>query len=570
MRQSMLFVNTLREAPSDAEVHSHKLLVRAGYIRQLAAGVYTYMPLGLRVLRKIERLIRQELERAGAQELLMPALQPTGLWKESGRYDDYGPELFRLQDRHHREFALGPTHEEIITALVKTEIGSYRKLPVILYQIQTKFRDERRPRYGLLRGREFMMKDAYSFDTGWEGLNESYRKMYEAYTRIFERCGLTFAIVEADAGAIGGEGETHEFMALSDVGEDTIVACTSCSYAANMETATSRLTPREAGSGPAAKPACERVHTPEIRTVEELTRYLQLGAEEVIKTLVYLADGQPYAVVVRGDHEVSELKLKRCLQATTVQLADASTVREATGAPHGYIGPVGLNIPIIADTAVLQMTFGVAGANEADYHLTDVMPERDFSAARQADLRQVNEGDRCPHCEEGTLQFSRGIEIGHVFKLGTRYSNALQARYLDAAGKEQDMIMGCYGIGVSRLLSAIAEQQHDERGLVWSPDLAPYHAHLIPVSGKDAAQLELAGKLYETLRQHGIDVLYDDREERAGVKFADADLIGLPVRIVVGREAAQGKVEVVERSTGNKEILSLDEAVAKLARDRHG
>jgi prolyl-tRNA synthetase len=563
MLQSTLFVNTLREAPSDAEARSHQLLLRAGYIRQLAAGVYSYLPLGLRVLRKLENLIREELDRAGAQELLMPVLQPTELWKESGRYDAYGPELIRLKDRHDREFALGPTHEEVITTLVKNEISSYRKLPITLYQIQTKFRDERRPRFGLLRGREFLMKDAYSFDSSWEGLHQSYTKMYDAYARIFNRCGLRFVAVEADAGAIGGEGGTHEFMALAEIGEDTIVTCTACDYAANLEKATSRPIP--VATKRTSTDAYEKIHTPEIRTIEQLVQSLQVAAKDIIKTLVYVADGEPVAVVVRGDHEVNELKLKHYMKADTIQLADAQNIADAAGAAVGFIGPVGLqHIPVLVDTAVLQLQSGITGANETDFHLKNVVPGRDFSVERSADLRNVTEGEACPHCVEGTLRFYKGIEVGHVFKLGTKYSEALEAKYMDANGREQHVIMGCYGIGVSRLLSAMVEQHHDERGIIWSPALAPYHVHLLPISTKDEAQRKLAHELYEALQRRGVEVLLDDRDERAGVKFADSELIGIPIRIVIGKEAANGNVEWVQRPSGDKEVMSSEAALAKV------
>jgi prolyl-tRNA synthetase len=472
MRQSQLFANTLREAPTEAEVVSHRLLLRAGFIRQLAAGIYTYMPLGWRVLRNVERILREELELAGAQELLMPSLQPTELWKESGRYDAYGAELIRLSDRHQREFALGPTHEEVVTTLVKNEINSYRRLPVTLYQIQTKFRDERRPRSGLLRGREFLMKDAYSFDTSWEGLNLSYRAMYEAYHRIFERCGLTFRAVEADAGAIGGEGGTHEFMALADIGEDTIATCSHCGYAANVEKATSRVEPFK-GDGNMS-PTYAKIHTPDVHTIEQLTQHLRIKPFEVIKTLIYMTDENPVAVLVRGDHEVNEIKVKNALGVATLMLADAETTETETGAKVGFAGPIGLSIPLLVDEAVARMESGVVGANESDFHIKNVVPGRDFSIESTGDFRNVKENDSCSRCEEGRLRFVKGIEVGHVFKLGTKYSEALGARYLDVNGRSQPMIMGCYGIGVSRIVSAIVEQHHDERGIIWPTSISPY------------------------------------------------------------------------------------------------
>lgn len=567
MKQSTLFASTLRDVPSDAEAASHRLMLRAGFIRQLAAGIYTYMPLGWRVLRKIEGIVREEMDRAGAQELLMPAMQPAELWKESGRYNVYGPELIRLKDRHDREFALGPTHEEVITTLVRNEINSYRRLPVTLYQIQTKFRDERRPRFGLLRGREFLMKDAYSFDTSWEALHESYQNMYEAYARIFERCGMTFRAVEADAGAIGGEGGTHEFMALADIGEDTVVSCSRCDYAANLEKATSVSKRGDAsisGTTTGVSPF-EKIHTPDARSIKQVAAYLAVQPHQIIKTLIYVADEQTVAVLVRGDDEVNEIKLKNAVGAENLELADAETTMQATGAPIGFAGPVGLTIPVYVDQAVTEMDEGVTGANEADYHLGHVVPGRDFDAALTFDIRNAAEGDGCPRCEAGVLRFHRGIEVGHVFKLGTKYSETLGAKYLDQNGREQPMIMGCYGIGVSRILSAIAEQSHDDRGLIWPAAIAPYQVHVIPVSVKDEAQMKLARELYDRLASQGMEVLIDDRDERPGVKFNDADLFGIPYRIVVGKLAAGGEVEFVERHNLEKQTITADEAALRIA-----
>ncbi|WP_018132524.1 proline--tRNA ligase [Effusibacillus pohliae] len=561
MRQSTYLVPTLREAPAEAEAVSHKLMLRAGFIRQLAAGIYTYLPLGWRVLRKVETIVREEMDRAGAQEILMPAMQPAELWQESGRYQVYGPELIRLKDRHDREFALGPTHEEVVTTLVRNEVRSYRKLPINLYQIQTKFRDERRPRFGLLRGREFLMKDAYSFDLDWEGLDRSYWAMYDAYNRIFTRCCLNFRAVEADAGAIGGEGGTHEFMVLADIGEDTIATCTNCDYAANLEKAEAAPGRQEYQEVTVSK--YEKFHTPAIRTIEQLTESLGIEPQQLIKTLIYLADGQPVAVVVRGDHEVNEIKVKNYLGADHVELADAETTQKVTGAPVGFAGPVGLTIPILVDQEVAAMLFGISGANERDYHLKNVRPGRDFPLEKTGDFRNVVEGDRCPRCE-GTLKFYRGIEVGHVFKLGTKYSEILGAKYLDANGQEQVMIMGCYGIGISRVLSAIVEQHHDENGMIWPLPVAPFHVHLIPVSVKDETQMKLAEELYGRLRSAGVEVLLDDRDERPGVKFKDADLIGIPIRLTVGKGAAEGRVEYKERKTGKQQELTVDDACTRI------
>lgn len=459
MRQSQLFMSTLREVPSEAEALSHQQLLRGGYIRQTASGIYTYLPLGWRVLRKIEGIIRHEMDTSGAQELHMPAVQPAELWKESGRYEVYGPELIRLHDRHEREFVLGPTHEEVITSLVRQEISSYRKLPVNLYQIQTKYRDERRPRFGLLRGREFLMKDAYSFDRDWEGLDISYRNMYSTYETIFKRFGLNFRAVEADAGAIGGQGETHEFMALADIGEDTIVSCSACQYAANLEQAQTTVIQegnREASIG-SERASVEKVHTPDVKSIQELAAFLQVLPQQLIKTLLYKADGKLVAVLVRGDREVNEIKVKSYMNAETAELADAVEVQMATGAPVGFAGPMGLQLELLVDNEVASMLEGITGANEADTHLLHVRPGIDFLLAHTGDFRNAAEGDACPCCGKPLL-FHRGIELGHVFKLGTKYSDALGASFVDVDGREKPLIMGCYGIGVSRVMAAIAEQ----------------------------------------------------------------------------------------------------------------
>ncbi|WP_226000615.1 proline--tRNA ligase [Paenibacillus sp. BJ-4] len=562
MRQSRLLLTTLREAPAEAEVISHQLLLRAGFIRQLAAGIYIYMPLGRRVLRKVEQIVREEMDRAGAGELLMPALQPTELWQESGRYNVYGPELMRIQDRHDREFALGPTHEEVITSLVRNEVNSYRKLPVTLYQIQTKFRDERRPRFGLLRCREFLMKDAYSFAADWEGLDQTYWAMFEAYHRIFTRCGLNFRPVEADAGAIGGEGGTHEFMALADIGEDTIAACNCCEYAANLEKAESQEYVSYSSS--LSTDPMEKFHTPGLRTIDQLIEALHIEAKDIIKTLIYMADDQPMAIVVRGDHEVNEVKVQHILGSEKFEIASADIVSMVTGTPSGYIGPFGLKIPVWVDYAVAQMSNGIAGANELDYHYRHVNPGRDIELRHVADLRNVTEGDRCPRCDEGELKLYRGIEIGHVFKIGTLYSEKLGANFLNASGAKQTMIMGCYGIGISRILSAIVEQNHDQNGIIWPSTLAPFQVHIIPVSVKDNLQMQIAEELYNQLQNQGVEVLLDDREERPGVKFKDSDLIGIPVRIVVGKDAEHGKIEWVERGASNKETIHVKETSKRI------
>lgn len=564
MRQNKLLLPTLREVPKEAEIKSHILMLRAGFVRQLVSGVYTYLPLSLRVLKKIENIVRQEMDRAGAQEILCSALQPAELWHETGRWDDYGPELVRLKDRHNRDFVLGPTHEEVFTTLVKQEVASYKKLPINLYQIQTKYRDERRPRFGLIRGREFIMKDAYSFSTSWEELDVEYKQMYQTYSNIFSRVGLNFRPVEANAGAIGGEGENHEFMAMAEIGEDTIGVCTHCDYAANLEKAEVRAF-AAAGLAPTEDaPAYEKLHTPDTKTIEQLVGSLGVDASTFIKTMVYLIDGEPVAVVVRGDHEVNELKVKDFFNAKTVELANDTTIERATGGKPGFIGPVGLTIPVVVDQAVAQMGTGITGANEADYHLTNVVPGRDFSVEKAADLRNVVEGDMCPKCGEGSIEFHRGIEVGHIFKLGTKYSAAIGAKFLDPNQKQQTIIMGCYGIGVSRVMSAVVEQNNDENGIIWPISIAPYHVHLIPTKVKDEEQMAMAENLYNRLQAQGIDVLLDDRDEKPGVKFKDSDLIGLPIRVTIGKRASEGIVEFKLRKTGEASELSIEQTYEEI------
>ncbi|BBW96653.1 proline--tRNA ligase [Geobacillus sp. FSL W8-0032] len=557
MRQSQAFIPTLREVPADAEVKSHQLLLRAGFIRQSTSGVYTFLPLGQRVLQKVEAIIREEMNRIGAMELLMPALQPAELWQQSGRWYSYGPELMRLKDRHERDFALGPTHEEMITAIVRDEVKTYKRLPLVLYQIQTKFRDEKRPRFGLLRGREFIMKDAYSFHTSKESLDETYNNMYEAYANIFRRCGLNFRAVIADSGAIGGK-DTHEFMVLSDIGEDTIAYSDASDYAANIEMAPVVATYEKCNEPPAE---LKKVATPGQKTIAEVASYLQVAPERCIKSLLFHVDGRYVLVLVRGDHEANEVKVKNVLDATVVRLATPEETRQVMNAPVGSLGPIGVKeeVTVIADHAIAAIVNGVCGANEEGYHYTGVNPGRDFPVSQYADLRFVQEGDPAPD-GKGTIRFARGIEVGHVFKLGTKYSEAMNAVYLDENGQAQTMIMGCYGIGVSRLVAAIAEQFADEHGLVWPVSVAPFHVHLLTANAKSDEQRALAEEWYDKLGQAGFDVLYDDRPERAGVKFADSDLIGIPVRVTVGKRAGEGVVEVKVRKTGE----SFDVPVADL------
>ena len=559
MRTSQLLLPTLREDPGEAETVSHRLMLRAGLIRKVAAGIYTYLPLGLRIIRKVEQIVREEMNRAGAQELLMPIASPAELWKETGRWDYYGKELFRLKDRHERDFCLGPTHEEVITDLFRREVRSYRQLPVNFYQIQTKFRDEIRPRFGLMRGREFIMKDAYSFDIDDAGAKASYRRMYDAYTRIFRRCGLTFRAVEADTGLIGGD-VSHEFMVLAETGEATVVYTETGSYAANLERAET-LPPLEVDTGP-LRPLT-RVATPQRRTVDEVTSFLKISAQRLLKTLLYTADKEPVAVLIRGDHEVNEIKLARLLGANEIQLATPETVKELTGAPAGFTGPIGLKVRLLADHAVKTMKNFVVGANEADAHYVDANIDRDFSVERFADLRNAQAGDRSPR-GDGSLVVARGIEVGQVFLLGTKYSQKMNATILDDQGKERLAIMGCYGIGIGRTAAAAVEQNHDDKGIIWPVPIAPFHVHLISL-GQSSAVVDAATGLYGALEAAGLEVLWDDRDERAGVKFNDADLIGAPYHVIVGDKGlAEGQLEVKTRKTGVKTKLSRNEIPAKI------
>ncbi|WCK52860.1 proline--tRNA ligase [Aneurinibacillus sp. Ricciae_BoGa-3] len=554
MKQSKLFLPTLRETPAEAEIASHKFMVRAGMMRQLASGVYTYLPLGYRVLRKVQQIVREEMDRAGAQEIVMPAIQPAELWQETGRWEAYGPELMRLKDRHNRDFVLGPTHEEVVTSLVRDNLNTYKKLPINLYQIQTKYRDEVRPRFGVIRSREFIMKDAYSFDTDRPGLDQSYQGMYDAYTSIFTRAGLKFRAVEADAGAIGGKG-THEFMALSEIGEDTIAYCTSCNYAANLEKAEVVYKP---DGGQKDQAEMEKVATPDVKTIAQLMNHFNAEAREFIKAIVFKADDRFVMALVRGDHEVNDIKVKNLIDANVLELATDKEIAEIR-LPLGFIGPVGLpdGIEVVADTAVRDLVNVVCGANEQDFHYKNATPGKDFQVSQYADLRNIVEGDECPRCG-GHIAFARGIEVGHVFKLGTRYSEKMGAKFLDENGKEQLMVMGCYGIGISRTVAACVEQNNDEDGIVWPWGLAPYQIHVVPVNVKNEEQRNLADTIYQTLQKAGYEVLLDDRPERAGVKFKDADLIGLPIRITVGGKAAEGLVECKIRKTRETQEMHID------------
>lgn len=562
MRQSQTLIPTMREIPADAETKSHQLLLRAGFIRQTASGIYTFLPLGKRVLKKVEEIVRQEMDAAGAVEMLMPSLQQAELWQESGRWYTYGPELMRLKDRHDREFALGPTHEEVVTSIVRDEIKSYKRFPLIVYQIQTKFRDEKRPRFGLLRGREFIMKDAYSFHSNTQSLDEVYDRIFQAYSNIFRRLGLNFRAVIADSGAMGGK-DTHEFMVLSEIGEDTIAYSDSSDYAANIE-----MAPVVSTYEKPDEPLKERqkVSTPNAKTIEEVSKLLKVEETRCIKTLLFKVDDKYVLVLVRGDHEVNDVKVKNYFQASVVELASPEEVKYVLGCPIGSLGPVEVKegIQVIADHAVQAIVNGVCGANEDGWHFVNVNPERDFQVTAYTDLRFIQEGDPSPD-GKGTIRFAKGIEVGHVFKLGTRYSEAMGAYYLDENGKSQPMIMGCYGIGVSRTVSAVAEQFNDEKGFIWPKQIAPFDVHLIAVNTKDEVQRELAEQLYQSLQKERYEVLFDDRPERAGVKFADADLIGLPVRVTVGKKASEGIVEVKVRKTQETFEVPASDIVSQLA-----
>lgn len=567
MRVSKLFNTTLKEAPSEAEVISHQLLIRSGMIRRLSGGVFTYMPLGWRVLNKISNIIREEMNRSGCQELMMPIIQPKELWEQSGRWDVYGQELMRLTDRHDREYCLAPTHEEVITTVVKNELRSYKELPLNLYQIQNKYRDEVRPRFGLIRSREFLMKDGYSFNATEESLEETYQEMYEAYSRIFTRCGLNFRAVEADSGAIGGS-SSHEFMVLADNGEAAITYCKGCTYAANLEMATHQKRPYDNGhEGP-----LEKVKTPGQKTIEEVSSFLGVQPSTMIKTLIYKAtykeEEKLIAVALRGNREVNEIKLKNKAGAIEVLLASGEEVLAALGVEIGFIGPVGLEgLPLYVDEEVLDLDSGVTGGMEKDYHYVGVKASRDFSCAYiVGDFHNADLEDTCPTCGEPLL-FKRGTEVGQVFKLGTKYSEKMSCTYTDENGAERPVTMGCYGIGVGRTMAASVEQNHDERGIIWPKALAPYHVVLIPVNIKNEAILEIAEDLYKSLLKENIEVVLDDTEDRAGVKFANADLIGYPLKVVIGTKSVEERtVDFKIRATGEEVVVPIKEALGKIKR----
>ncbi|GAA0079309.1 proline--tRNA ligase [Clostridium sp. CTA-5] len=558
MKMSNMLISTLREVPAEAEIDSHKLMLRSGMIRKMASGVYNYMPLGLKALKKIEDIIREEMNFAGAQEFLASAMIPAELWQSSGRWDAYGAEMFRLKDRNERDFCLGPTHEEVFTDIAKNEIKSYKQLPVNLYQIQTKYRDERRPRFGVMRSREFIMKDAYSFDKDQEGLDVSYNKMYEAYVKIFNRCGLDAKCVEADSGAIGGS-NSAEFMVKSEVGEDDIVFCSKCDYAANIEKATTKL-------GEVQKEELmelEKVFTPDSRGIDEVSEFLNISPKKTVKTLLYNVDGKIVAVFVRGDREVNEVKVANASKASgDIEMASHEGYKNATGCDIGFAGPIGIKADLIlVDEEVKNMYNFVTGANETGYHIKNVNYGRDFEGV-VGDYRNVEEGEPCPICGE-KVTIARGTEVGHIFKLGTKYSEAMDAKFIDENGKEKPFIMGCYGIGVTRTMASIIEQHNDENGIIWPLAVAPYHISVIPVNVKDEEQVKIANDLYDQLISLGVEALLDDRNERAGVKFKDSEIMGIPMRVTVGKKITDGEVEFKLRN-GEMEVIKIDEVCQRV------
>jgi prolyl-tRNA synthetase len=564
MRYSQYLLPTLRENPSEAEVPSHQLMFRAGMIRKLAAGVYSHLPFGLRAIRKVENIIREEMNRAGAIETLLPFVQPAEVWQESHRWEDYAKDLGRLKDRHDRDFCLAPTDEEVITDIARKEVRSYRQMPINLYQIQTKFRDEIRPRFGVMRAREFIMKDAFSFDVDEEGLNVSYQKMVDAYTRIFTRCGFRFKVVEAESGLIGGN-YSHEFMVLAETGEEIIVSCTRCSYAANIEKAEFKRPPKDSRvSASGSQNPLEKALTPNQRTVEEVTQFLHVSPKDLVKTLIFETDKGCVAALVRGDHEISEKKLSAALKAETLQLASEEIVEEITHAPKGFAGPVGIAIPILADLDLRDMRNFVTGGNKKDFHLKGVNFGRDFKVTTFVDLRKFLPGDLCPLCGAET-RTDKGIEVGHTFKLGTKYSKAMGATFVDAEGKERQFVMGCYGIGVERTVAAAIEQSYDENGIIFPMSITPFQALILPVNMKVKLLRDTAEHIYQDLLDQGVEVLYDDREETPGIKFKDADLIGIPLRVTLGeKNVKKGLLEIRKRKTGETLLVKKEDAASKI------
>jgi len=557
-RHSQFFSPTLKEIPAEAEIISHQLMLRAGMIRKLAAGIYTYLPFGLRAIKKVENIVREEMDRAGAIEVLLPGVQPADLWMESGRWDHYGPELLRFRDRHNRESCLGPTHEEVITDLVRREIHSYKQLPINLYQIQTKFRDEIRPRFGVMRAREFIMKDAYSFDIDEEGASKSYERMYVAYEAIFRRCGLKFRAVEADTGPIGGS-FSHEFMVLSNSGEDDIVSCQNCPYASNLEKAET-LSREDDSSNTEREKGLRVVDTPGIKTIDKVAEFLSVRPEKLVKTLIYQTEHGPIAALIRGDHELNETKLSNVLNVQELTMADPETVFDVTGAPMGFAGAIGLKVRKVADFALKEMKNMVMGANQEDRHILNVNEGRDFQVEKYADLRMITSSDPCPRCG-GELLFGKGIEVGHIFKLGTKYSKALKANFLDRNGQETPIIMGCYGIGIERTVAAAIEQSHDENGIIFPVSICPFEVTILPLEIHESHVRKVAENLYQHLSDLGVTVFLDDRDERAGFKLKDADLLGIPVRVTVSlRTLKKDDIEIKLRSRPDLRLIPASNA----------
>lgn len=561
MRASQLYFPTLREDPVEAEVVSHKFMLRAGFIRKVASGIYNLLPLGNMVVRNIEEIVRDEMTKAGAQEILMPSVIPSELWNRSGRWGVYGKELLRIKDRHDREYCMGPTHEEVVTDLVKDELKSYKNLPLTLFQIQTKFRDEIRPRFGLMRGREFTMKDAYSFHATQEDLDDTYRKMYVAYCNIFERCGLEYKVVDADSGNIGGN-QSQEFMVVADTGEDEIFSCSECNYSANGELAKgfnpSLDKPRPTES------KIRKTSTPKTSTVNELRFYFMTDVKNIVKSIIYLADSEPVMVLVRGDHEVNEIKLQNHLGVEVLILADEGTIERVTGGPMGFSGPIGMaeKIRVIADDSVMKKNKAIVGANEFESHFRGAVIGIDIIPDETIDIRNAVDGDVCPVCQEGLLKSTRGIEVGHIFKLGTKYSEAMGSTFVDKDGKDKPFIMGCYGIGIGRTAASAVEQNHDENGIKWPIPIAPFVVNIIIANIKDEDQVKYAEKIYEQLKADGVSVILDDRRERIGVKFNDAELVGHPLNVIVGKRIQENEVEVMFRDKGIKEVFPIDDAIA--------
>lgn len=562
MKMSNMLVGTLREVPAEAEIESHKLMLRAGLMRKMAAGIYNYMPLGLKVIENVKNIVREEMNNAGAQEFLASALIPAELWQESGRWDAYGAEMFRLKDRHNRDFCLGPTHEEVFTDIVRNEIKSYKQLPLNLYQIQTKYRDERRPRFGVMRSREFIMKDGYSFDKDQEGLDLAYEKMRKAYVNIFNRCGLDAKAVAADSGAIGGSGSA-EFMVKSEVGEDDVVFCTACDYAANIEKAPS--TPEHGEKEELME--VEKVETPAVKSIEDLAKFFECSPKKIAKTLIFQADDKVVAVVLRGDREANEVKIANAIgEVIELEMASEEAVKEATGAAVGFAGPMGIKVDmLLVDQEVANMYNFIIGANETDMHLKNVNYGRDFEGV-VGDFRNVTIGEKCPECGK-EITISRGTEVGHIFKLGTKYSESMGATFIDEDGKAKPFIMGCYGIGVTRTVASIIEQHNDENGIIWPLEVAPYHVSVIPANVKNEEQATKAEEIYNELRKMGVEALLDDRKERAGVKFKDSELMGIPMRITVGKMIGEGQVEFKLRNGGEVETLSIEEVYNRVRKE---